>query len=190
MMMHAPRSRQRGLNLIEVMAAVLVVCFGLLGLAKIEAVAVNETTTSDLRSLVAVQAQSLAALMHANPSFWQSSSAPTSCTITGNTVCGSISGTAASGCLSNLCTSTQVASADLQTWANSMNSLLPSFVATINCSAGESNSANSLTTTKNLYSCAVNITWTEKYVSVNKAIAAAQQAGRSVTTSYSTTVWP
>jgi len=190
MMMHASRARQRGLNLIEVMAAVLVVCFGLLGLAKIEAVAVSDTTTSDLRSLVAVQAQSLAALMHANPSYWQSSNAVGTCSISGKTVCSSLNGTAASGCLNNICTSSQVASSDLQGWANSMNSLLPGFAATITCSAGETNAANSLTSTQNLYSCAVNISWTEKYVAINKAVAAAQQTARSVTTTYTTTVWP
>jgi type IV pilus assembly protein PilV len=190
MMLMTSRSRQRGFNLIEVMAAVLVVTFGLLGLARIEAVAVNETTTSDLRSLVAIEVQSLAASMHANPDYWQTSlGGALSCTITGSTVCSSLN--AVYDCAStNTCTPTQVAAYDVQKWAGSMNTLLPGFVSIITCTSAVTNAANSSGSTQTEYGCDVQVKWTEKYVAINKAASDAQLNARSVTSKYETTVWP
>ena len=195
MMLMTSRSRQRGFNLIEVMAAVLVVTFGLLGLAKIEAVAVNETTTSDLRSLVAIEVQSLAASMHANPDYWQSSlGGALNCTITGSitssvTVCSTLN--ANYDCAStNTCTPTQVAAYDVQTWAKSMNTLLPGLLTTITCTSAVTNAANSSGSTQTEYGCDIVVKWTEKYVAINKAASDAQFNARSVTSKYETTVWP
>src|ERR1700678_1427642 len=59
-------ARAGGFTLLEVMVAVVVTAIGLLGIAKIQALAYASTTTASVRSLVALQASGLAASMHAD----------------------------------------------------------------------------------------------------------------------------
>jgi len=186
------RSRQRGFNLIEVMAAVLVVAFGLLGLAKVQAMAVSDAATSGSRSIAAMQVQSLAAMMHANPGFWQTSSATASpCSVAGSSLssCSTLSAYAGTNCLqpTATCSSSQMAAYDVQSWALSLSNLLPQFTATITCSTAENNAATTSGGTE--YSCAVTMNWSEKFVALNKAVAQAG-TGSGVTANYTTTVWP
>jgi len=63
-------SRARGFTLVEVMVAVIVICIGLLGIAKMQALALSNMTASRLRSLAAIEAASLAASMHSNRNYW------------------------------------------------------------------------------------------------------------------------
>jgi type IV pilus assembly protein PilV len=65
----------RGFSLVEVMVAVVVICVGLLGIAKLQALAVSNTTTARLRAMAAFQAASLASAMHSNRVFWASATA-------------------------------------------------------------------------------------------------------------------
>ena len=60
----------RGFTLIEVMVAHGHHLVGLLGIAKIQALAYASTGTASVRSLVALQAAGLAASMHADRSYW------------------------------------------------------------------------------------------------------------------------
>src|SRR5580704_6582490 len=75
--------RARGFSLMEVMVALVVSTVGLLGLAKMEALALSSTSVASSRSLAAIEASSLAAAMHANPGFWQAGTAQASYTISG-----------------------------------------------------------------------------------------------------------
>src|SRR5205823_9766606 len=63
-----PNVRSRGFSLVEVMVAVIVICVGLLGIAKLQALSLSNTTTSRLRALAAIQVASVAAAMHSNRS--------------------------------------------------------------------------------------------------------------------------
>ena len=54
----------RGFSLVEVMVAVIVICVGLLGIAKMQALALSNTTTSRLRALAAIEAAGLASAMN------------------------------------------------------------------------------------------------------------------------------
>src|SRR5579862_4613605 len=59
-----------GFSLIEVMVAVVIICIGLLGIAKLQAMSLSNSTMSRQRAIAAIQAASLASSMHANRNFW------------------------------------------------------------------------------------------------------------------------
>ena len=68
--------RERGFSLVEVMVALVICAVGLLGLAKMESLALSSTSVANSRSLAAIEASSLAAAMHANPGYWAAGKAP------------------------------------------------------------------------------------------------------------------
>ena len=65
--------RAPGFSLVEVMVAVVVICVGLLGIAKMQAMAVSNTNMSRQRSLAAIEAASIASAMHSNREYWAES---------------------------------------------------------------------------------------------------------------------
>jgi type IV pilus assembly protein PilV len=170
-----PRAASRGFTLLEVMVALVVLSIGLLGILKLEAAAVSSTAVAAQRSLVALEAASLAASMHANRGYWSSPDAA------GATI--NVTGTAASvtvlapnlatsianglGCEStaNPCSVNDMAAYDLGEWAKALNSVLlnHNYTALINCGATPQ-------------SCNITITWTENIVAINKTEANAQTA--------------
>lgn len=172
-----------GFSLVEVMVAIIVLCIGLLGIARMQAVALSSTSVSSKRSIAAIQASSLAALMHENRAYWtQGDPAGALYTIKGATVGSAISidgtpyawtnATALAGagglnCMVVTCIPTQLAAYDLQTWATAVNTVLPNVSTLIRCG------------TLTPVSCMVTISWTENAVAVNAQEAAAAQAGTS-----------
>ena len=74
MNLRATASRTLGFSLVEVMIAMIIICVGMLGIAKLEAVVLSSTGSSRLRALVALQAESLADAMHADRDFWDGTS--------------------------------------------------------------------------------------------------------------------
>lgn len=168
----------RGFSLVEVMVALIVICVGLLGIAKLEALMLAGTGTSRLRALVALQAESLADAMHANrdywagnsTSYWDPSGGALSVTATETNGATTFSGTNApaagddtlcqeSGPASGVaaCTSVQLADHDLSVWADDMQDVLHNSQSTINCSA-----------TNGIVSCSISITWNENTVAATK----------------------
>jgi type IV pilus assembly protein PilV len=166
------RVRAGGFTLLEVMVAVVVTAIGLLGIAKIQALAYASTTTASVRSLVALQASGLAASMHANRIYWSLGAAPILFTITGSGTTSTISdntlnttATTSNFCYSGTaptggCTAAQMAAFDLHTWANALNAPGMLFnlnpVTTIACP-----------TINTPITCQITVTWNEKAVSVN-----------------------
>ena len=67
---HTPVLHARGFSLVEVMVAVVVICIGLLGIAKMQAMALSNTNMSRQRSLAAIEAASMASAMHSNQLYW------------------------------------------------------------------------------------------------------------------------
>ncbi len=155
------RSRARGFTLIEVMVALVITAIGLLGIAKIQALAYASTGSAGLRSLVALQAAGLAANMHTNRTYW-SGLAPPIVTISDTTIPGSL-GTPAD-CTKSTgvtpCLPATMAAYDLQTYAASLHTLLQNLnsLTTISCAA----------VAPNPVSCTIQVTWNEHAVSVNK----------------------
>jgi type IV pilus assembly protein PilV len=156
---------QAGFTLFEVMVAVLLVTIGIFGFAKMQALAVSSTQTASARSIVAVQANSLAAAMHGNRGFWSDGGlVPATFSTSGTTVTdpsGALTTVPSGNCEANLkpaapaCTTTQLAARDVKLWATSLTTLLPTATSAVNCSR----SANVPV------SCNLTITWTEHYVS-------------------------
>jgi type IV pilus assembly protein PilV len=164
------RARAGGFTLLEVMVAVVVTAIGLLGIAKIQALAYASTTSASVRSLVALQASGLAASMHANRIYW-SGMAPTLITITGANVTDNgtntlgTTATTTNFCWSGVvaagvgCSTTQMAAFDLHTWANALNA--PGMLLNLNPVTTIACPINTPIT------CTITVTWNEKAVSVN-----------------------
>jgi len=158
------RSRARGFTLLEVMIALIITAIGMLGIAKIQALAYASTGSASIRSLVALQAAGLAASMHANRGYWAAGSAPVPVTITGTTISdGNLNSTATtatfcvSGSGSTPCGAATMAAFDLHTYALALNSMLGNSnpVTTINCPIAIP------------INCTIQVTWNEKAVSIN-----------------------
>jgi len=177
---HLTRRRPRAFSLVEVMVTVAVVSIGLLGLAKMAAAAIANTQVSRVRSLVSVQAQSLAAAMRANRAYWASGAAPSSVTISGTTVtdAGHVLDRSAD-CNATVCTASQLAAFDLQGWAANLDAHFKGYAATVACS----------TATSAPIACTITLTWTEKIVAINRSTAASGVA-QSSTQRYALYVQP
>ena len=161
--------RERGFTLLEVLVAILVVALGLLGLAKMQALAVSNTQISSSRSLIALQASSMAAAMQGNQGYWAAGVAPPGFSAAGTTVTDptGVLDQTVSTCVSattpgtSTCTPAQMAAWDVQNWARNMAALFPSYAANFTC-----NSAPGAPVT-----CTITITWAEKYVALNQTTA-------------------
>ncbi|MGC1523999.1 MAG: prepilin-type N-terminal cleavage/methylation domain-containing protein [Steroidobacteraceae bacterium] len=169
------RARAGGFTLLEVMVSVAITAIGLLGIAKLQALAYASTGTASMRSLVAIQAAGLAASMHADRTYWSGQwsggTAPVPITITGtgtganfiisdnylNTTASTTTYCQAGGAGAP-CNPGQMASYDLRTWATALNGLLANLnpVTTISCP-----------TINTPITCTIQVTWNERAVSVN-----------------------
>jgi type IV pilus assembly protein PilV len=181
-MIAARMHRAHGFSLIEVMISLVIAGVGLLGLAKMESLALASTDVAGTRSTAALQASSLASMMHANRAYWGGGYAIASTTvqITGGVVVISngalAAGTACTVAGATACNYTQMAAYDLNNWATQLQTLLPGYLTTIACS-----------TTGFPVNCTVTVTWTEQGVAVTS-----QQAniGNLATPSYTMYVEP
>jgi type IV pilus assembly protein PilV len=170
------RRPQRGFTLIEVMVAVIVLSAGLLGVAKMQALALSSTNVANVRSIAAIEAASLAATMHENRAYWASPGPASnpggviSIASTGPTATPAITANSnltatvncASGTAMPYCTSTKVAAYDLQSWASALNQVMPNYTATITCNGFSP------------VSCTIQITWTERVLALNNKEATGQ----------------
>jgi type IV pilus assembly protein PilV len=186
---HKNANSGRGFSLIEVLVAILVLSIGLLGLSKMEALAISNTQVASSRSLIALQASSLAAAMNGNKAYWAAGVAPTSFSAQGTVVTDSLTGVLnqttpnCATAAAPACTPAQLAAYDLRTWAANMTLLVPAYTATFTCT----NVAGSQIT------CVITINWPEKYVALNRTTAtgsAASGGTQTSTQSYSLYVAP
>lgn len=192
--MHSPR-RSHGFSLLEVMVSVIVICVGLLGIAKLQALSLSNTTTSRLRALAAIQAASLASAMHSNRQYW-GNTPPLTVTVTATPTAATATSTDAAlqaqtstyllassptnpstACIGTFgggpaCVALQVAAFDLARWGGSLAVLLPNPTATISCPPIPGGGPAS---------CTIQVGWTEKAVTVNQ-----QQAGAAANAQFQT----
>jgi type IV pilus assembly protein PilV len=158
-----PRCCAGGFSLVEVMVALVVLSVGLLGIARMHSLALSSTTVASQRSLAAIEADSLAAMMHENRGYWSGGDPSTSTiTIQGTTLTFTgaplLSGAGTPNCTSTAtpqCTPTALAAYDLQSWATQLQAVLPGASTTIKC--GQVNPV----------SCLVSIYWVENAVAIN-----------------------
>jgi type IV pilus assembly protein PilV len=157
-----PLSSMAGFSLIEVMVALIIISIGLLGIAKLQAVALSSTGTAGKRSLAAVEAASIASAMHADRAYWSLASSAVPTVITGTTIASSPDPLLVSGvnCAAGpACTPVQMAAYDLTQWAVSAQTIFPSYQASILCLPPVASLPNS---------CTITMTWTENTVAANK----------------------
>jgi type IV pilus assembly protein PilV len=176
--------RSDGFSLIEVMVAVVVICVGLLGIAKLQALSLSNMTVARQRSLAAIEAASLASAMHSNRLYWASAAPPALVTWSSQTnpafgsSDGNLAGQAnadvtppgnANVCLGTvnsgaMCAgaagATNLAAADLALWAADVSALMPNAALSIQCPPPPA--GNSPQT------CTIQLTWTESAIGVNK----------------------
>jgi type IV pilus assembly protein PilV len=166
--------RRAGFSLIEVLVALVVISVGLLGIAKMQALALSNTTSARLRSLAAIQAASLASSMHADRAYWVAVAPPMTATATAGvatssdgTLQGELAAAGAIALPANYCAQgaagsaapcqpVQMAAADLQSWAVALNALIPNSQATITCDA-------------NPLICKISLAWTESLVAATNS---------------------
>lgn len=206
----------RGFSLVEVMVALIVICVGLLGIAKLEALMLSSTGTSRLRSLVALQAASLSASMHADRDYWDGSSsywnpagnnlALTATESAGSTTwSGSNTSSAALATSANsppncqesapgsappTCASSQdMAAFDLNQWAGTTSGTTTTGIASILKNSTTSISCSQNTSANNVVTCTITITWQENTVAANSQEQAAG-GGTFQTQTYALVVEP
>jgi type IV pilus assembly protein PilV len=179
------KSRTRGFSLIEVLVALLVISIGLLGIAKMQALALSNTNGGRLRALAAIEAASLASAMEAERNYWGNltvtenvtvSSAAGSATVTspqdttlaGTVTCPASASAAATTmtsctgtvtCISTAtpCNAQKMAAYDLQQWAGRLQEIM-----------GTSASASVIcTATTPPVSCQITVNWAEQTVNSN-----------------------
>jgi type IV pilus assembly protein PilV len=167
--------RAAGFTLVEVLVSLIIIAVGMLGLAKIQALAYASTGIAGTQSLAALQASSLVSAMRANRNYWStaapftytftfSSGTPTTVTLTDATLANTYDCT--SGGANAPCTPAQLAAYDLKNttngptrgWIWALNAVLPNPSATISCPTPAAGAQ---------LVCSIQITWAENTVSVN-----------------------
>jgi len=158
--------RQHGFTLLEVLVALLVISIGLLGIAGMQAMAINNTSVARVQSLAALQAASLASAMQANEAYW-TLGALANTTVNGATLSDATLNGQAVDCSTAVCTGVQMAGWDLKTWGQSLAALLPVGNGAVTCT----------TVVGTPISCIISVNWQEKTVGLNagQGVAAQQQ---------------
>lgn len=194
--MKTPHSiaRSRGFSLIEVMVALVVICIGLLGVAKMQALSLANTTISRQRSIAAIEAASLAAAMRANRLYWGATASNFALTwnpanapafaVTGDATlaaaanagnahaCDGAAGTVA--VCAYAANNQALAAADLVGWAASLAAVLPNPSATVTCGVPVGTTLPA--------SCTININWSETSVAMTSQEAAQEAAMKAANT--------
>jgi type IV pilus assembly protein PilV len=171
------RKLSPGFSLVEVMVALVVICVGLLGMAKMQALSLSGTNLARQRSMAAFLAAGLASTMNSNRIYWASAAAvaasnPAPITITsatGTITPATLAGVANNACIGgatvnpacpeNVGTPGQtLAGFDLTRWSATVSPLLPNAVTTISCQGAIQPP-----------SCIIQMTWTEQTVMTNNA---------------------
>jgi type IV pilus assembly protein PilV len=179
------RARIAGFSLVEVLVALVVTSIGLLGIAKMGTVALANTDVAGKRTIAAIEASSLAAMMHANRGYWASTAATTAARITWTGSAPSVSDTvlaATASCTAaspNSCSNSSLAAYDVQAWATTLSSLLPGYTANVAC-----------TPTVNPVTCTIQISWMEHVVAANKYQTGLAALTTATTPSYTLNVLP
>jgi type IV pilus assembly protein PilV len=158
-----------GFSLVEVMVALVVVSIGLLGIAKMQALALSSTGTAKMRSLASIEAASLASTLRADRGYWSAIAANLTVNVsqTGavtSTQDSRLNTAPASRCaaVATPCTSVEVAAQDLREWSDTLVTVLPGLQsAVINCQF-DATLANPVT-------CSIKLTWKENVVALDTA---------------------
>jgi type IV pilus assembly protein PilV len=166
-----------GFSLIEVLVALIIVSVGLLGIAKMQALAYSSTGIASKRSLAAIEGSSLASSMSANRIYWSALTAAATTNVVGAVVTSTDPAlTAAPNCTPGAaapCTPSQIAGYDMNAWATALKKILPNDKATITCAS----TAGALPV-----NCVITMTWVENQAAINSQEAQAATAAAAAGT--------
>jgi type IV pilus assembly protein PilV len=143
--------QQLGFSMIEVLVSVVVLMFGVLGMASLQGKAINNTELARYNSRAAVQASSIAATMKANVSYW--GAPPAAISVQGATVTGGPVLYQGDCYRPTVCTPAQLAYFDLVTWGRDIAASLPVGRFDIACDLAISPAV-----------CTVTVSWLEKNI--------------------------
>ena len=177
---------QRGFSLLEVLVSMLVIMFGLLGMAGMQMLAVNNTETARYNTMAALFASNMAAKIQGNKAYW--GTPPNSVSVNGATVTGGPSAST-TDCVAALCSPAEMAYYDLTNWGQSLLGSVTGTVASQGLPAGTAAMACTSATTPAV--CTVTISWTEKNIALTTGPAAGAgplASGTASTHSYQTLV--
>lgn len=160
-----PTSLMPGFSLVEVMVALIIICVGLLGIAKLQALMLSNTGASRTRALAALEASSIAATMHADRNYWAGGTPPVKTTVTD--IVGSEGITSTDAVLQTTpdcslggadapCSWAKIAAYDLQNWMSDMFTTLPGSTSIIACASN-----------LGAVNCTITISWQEKTAVAN-----------------------
>jgi type IV pilus assembly protein PilV len=164
--MNRMHPRAGGFSLIEVLVALVIIGVGMMGIAKIQALAYASTGTASSRSLAAIEAASLATAMRANRNYWSVAPVPLTLTLNG-TALTSTDATllntyvCTSGGANAPCSGNQLAAYDLKNWVTAVNALLPAVTGTISCTQPVATVP---------IGCTIQLSWTERQIALGKAV--------------------
>ena len=147
--------KESGFAMLEVLISMLIIMFGVLGIAGMQMLAINNTENARYQSLATILASSMAAKMQANKAYW---AAPATLISVGSTITNSPSSYTGT-CIGSVCSAADMATYDLITWRNSITGLLPSGTASISCPGLTSPTV-----------CRLTLTWSEKNIALNNSI--------------------
>ncbi len=191
--------RQSGFTIIEVLISLVVLMFGVLGLAGLQMQAVNNSELGRYNSTAAMLASSVAATMRANGAYWGSqptTAPPTAVTVQG-TPQGGVANVVITGgptatyvnCQTNACTTYgQMAKYDLANWGSTIANSLPVGQFALACSARPTPTVPPTTPPT---TCTITISWQEKNISMHNPATGASgllATGTVQTHSYQTLV--
>lgn len=144
--------------------SLIIIAVGMLGLAKIQALAYASTGVASQQSIAALEAASLASAMRADRNYWSTVTTPfsysaagtgaptsTDSTLTNTYVC-------TSGGANAPCTAGQIAAYNLKNWITTINATLPNPTATITCPTPVAPAQ---------LGCWIQVMWHEENVAVN-----------------------
>lgn len=160
-----------GFSMLEVLITLVIILLGVLGMAGMQMLALNNTQIARTHSLAAILASGMEAQMRMNKPYW--STTATSTTVTGvnggvwtNTAL-SDSGLngLTSDCVNAVCASNELAAYDLKSWGKNVATLLPGGSASVACSGA----------TPNI--CTVWVSWNEKNVELHNQAAGTTTSG-------------
>ena len=164
-MNHLSIRRSRGFNLIEAMVAVVIISVGLLGIAKMQALALASTGSAKMRSLAALEAASLAAALRADRQYWSNITAATSVTFQDGTVKTSSDATLQSATVcesAGACTTIpDMVAYNLRKWDTDLATQMPKHTASLACTAGSATVP---------VTCTVQMNWAENRVALDSKV--------------------
>lgn len=189
--MRKSRKLSAGFSLLEVLISLVIISLGILGITGLLIKGMSNAKSANQRTVAAMEASSLAASMYTNRAFWASTTTPisfsTQWSASKPTVASSVGisfiDPASCDDVSSKCSSAQIAGADAQGWANSINNALANGASTISCNPRTDGAFK-------INSCDITLSWTEKFVDTSNGSTTKSSSSTSGTRSYTLHVEP